>query len=139
MLCVSLLKLSSPKSAETAREENTSSSAQGCWGQPVDANRFTTFNARTYLQPQLQKAVRSDRLLDDALGAGSAATGGPVADRCRAHLASAWAILQAQHHATLFFGFSSPSLSLKLFSIKKLSIYLFNLLCHILPIPPLDF
>jgi hypothetical protein len=37
---------------------------RGCWGQPVDANRFTTFNARTYLQPQLNKAAKSHELVE---------------------------------------------------------------------------
>jgi len=31
-----------------------------CWGDEPDATSPTTFNARTYLQPQLQKAAKSD-------------------------------------------------------------------------------
>jgi len=31
-----------------------------CWGDAPDPANHTTFNARTYLQPQLQKAARSD-------------------------------------------------------------------------------
>jgi len=31
-----------------------------CWGEQPDPNSATTFNARTYLQPQLQKAAKSD-------------------------------------------------------------------------------
>jgi len=31
-----------------------------CWGDAPDPNSPTTFNARTYLQPQLQKAARTD-------------------------------------------------------------------------------
>jgi len=31
-----------------------------CWGDQPDPNSATTFNARTYLQPQLQKAAKSD-------------------------------------------------------------------------------
>ena len=31
-----------------------------CWGDAPDPNSATTFNARTYLQPQLQKAARAD-------------------------------------------------------------------------------
>ena len=31
-----------------------------CWGDFPDPNSPTTFNARTYLQPQLQKAAKSD-------------------------------------------------------------------------------
>merc|ERR1719261_990710 len=31
-----------------------------CWGDEPDPTSATTFNARTYLQPQLQKAAKSD-------------------------------------------------------------------------------
>ena len=31
-----------------------------CWGDSPDPLSATTFNARTYLQPQLQKAAKSD-------------------------------------------------------------------------------
>merc|ERR1719238_2569086 len=31
-----------------------------CWGDMPNARSPTTFNARTYLQPQLQKAARAD-------------------------------------------------------------------------------
>ena len=31
-----------------------------CWGDTPDPMSATTFNARTYLQPQLQKAAKSD-------------------------------------------------------------------------------
>jgi hypothetical protein len=41
-----------------------SNGLRGCWGQPVDPNRFTTFNARTYLQPQLNKAAKSQELVE---------------------------------------------------------------------------
>lgn len=36
---------------------------QACWGQ-VDPTRYTTFNARTYLQPQLNKAAKSTELAE---------------------------------------------------------------------------
>lgn len=36
---------------------------QSCWGQ-VDPSRYTTFNARTYLQPQLNKAAKSTELAE---------------------------------------------------------------------------
>ena len=31
-----------------------------CWGDRPDPNSATTFNARTFLQPQLQKAAKTD-------------------------------------------------------------------------------
>ena len=31
-----------------------------CWGDAPDPSNHTTFNARTFLQPQLQKAAKSD-------------------------------------------------------------------------------
>lgn len=31
-----------------------------CWGDVPDPSNYTTFNARTYLQPQLNKACKSD-------------------------------------------------------------------------------
>merc|ERR1712176_543387 len=34
---------------------------QACWGK-VDPKQYTTFNARTYLQPQLNKAAKSTEL-----------------------------------------------------------------------------
>merc|ERR1712087_943192 len=34
---------------------------RSCWGK-VDPSRYTTFNARTYLQPQLNKAAKSNEL-----------------------------------------------------------------------------
>merc|ERR1711953_1346133 len=34
---------------------------KSCWGS-VDPQRYTTFNARTYLQPQLNKAAKSSEL-----------------------------------------------------------------------------
>lgn len=36
---------------------------QSCWGK-VDPTHYTTFNARTYLQPQLNKAARSNELAE---------------------------------------------------------------------------
>jgi hypothetical protein len=41
-----------------------SNGLKGCWGQPVNANLYTTFNARTYLQPQLNKAAKSHELVE---------------------------------------------------------------------------
>lgn len=35
---------------------------KSCWG-AVDPSKYTTFNARTYLQPQFQKAAKSDELV----------------------------------------------------------------------------
>jgi len=32
-----------------------------CWGDIPDAKNYTTYNARTYLQPQLNKACKSDQ------------------------------------------------------------------------------
>ena len=42
--------------AEAFRAKGYSS----CWGDAPDPKSATTFNARTYLQPQLQKAAKSD-------------------------------------------------------------------------------
>ena len=42
--------------AEAFRADGYSS----CWGDSPDPTSATTFNARTYLQPQLQKAAKSD-------------------------------------------------------------------------------
>merc|ERR1719198_691640 len=36
---------------------------KSCWGK-VDPARYTTFNARTYLQPQLNKAAKSTELAE---------------------------------------------------------------------------
>lgn len=36
---------------------------KSCWG-VVDPSRYTTFNARTYLQPQLNKAAKSNELAE---------------------------------------------------------------------------
>jgi len=36
---------------------------ESCWGK-VDPSRYTTFNARTYLQPQLNKAAKSNELAE---------------------------------------------------------------------------
>merc|ERR1712200_121220 len=36
---------------------------QACWP-TADPKRYTTFNARTYLQPQLNKAAKSDELTE---------------------------------------------------------------------------
>merc|ERR1711865_55494 len=36
---------------------------QSCWG-AVDPKQYTTFNARTYLQPQLNKAAKSTELAE---------------------------------------------------------------------------
>eukprot|EP00415_Alexandrium_ostenfeldii_P002575 UN2575 len=36
---------------------------QSCWGE-VDPTRYTTFNARTHLQPQLNKAAKSTELAE---------------------------------------------------------------------------
>ena len=33
-----------------------------CWGDAPDPSNHTTFNARTFLQPQLQKACRFDEM-----------------------------------------------------------------------------
>ena len=30
---------------------------EACWGSPVNPSLYTTFNARTFLQPQLNKAA----------------------------------------------------------------------------------
>jgi len=35
---------------------------ESCWGDNLDPRQHTTFNARTYLQPQLNKAAKSDEL-----------------------------------------------------------------------------
>merc|ERR1719168_502891 len=36
---------------------------KSCWGK-VDPTRYTTYNARTYLQPQLNKAAQSTQLAE---------------------------------------------------------------------------
>jgi len=41
----------------------TQHNLQSCWGK-VDPRRYTTFNARTYLQPQLNKAAKSNELAE---------------------------------------------------------------------------
>ncbi|CAB9505865.1 expressed unknown protein [Seminavis robusta] len=52
-----------PKKQQDVLEFGTAYRAHGltsCWGDVPDASNYTTYNARTYLQPQLNKACKRD-------------------------------------------------------------------------------